>query len=689
MALKKSSLVKFSIIIIPVIFYLAGSNLEKQKFGNDPNYVYLMNAVGLCTGNGVGYIDHPGTTVIQISALTIIIKHAVYNPNHESLMQHFLKDPHAFSLAIQYVFLIMNTLILLLLGWVALKKTKLIWVALFFQASVFITINLLDHIWAKISPAPILFFITNLFIILTLYFYTDPNKSRWRYVIFYALVIGAGIVTKATFVPLAFLPFIIIPTIKRKLFYALAIIPSFVLFSIPIIPEYETMYYWFKRLGSHSGIYGHGESGFIDWHIFFPNILKILVNNPIFAILFLAGLTIIILSFFRYFKYKKKPNDDITILFGLVVSCGTGILLVAKHYQSNHYLIPELLLTGIMFYFIFKILFSDYSKETLTKYIGPSITIILIAFLIIKQPAKIKYINDGYKKTNIESDTFFTMLDRDFSEYTKIVYYPVSINLYSALNFGNVYSKQKMLPNLKKLYGDVYFLNTTTGTFQNWTTDISIEDIIQKNGKKVILVSGPRNEAEAKDLDEIGFPVQTIYKGRIQSIYILDTIKYAYLQSLKADDMASKVICDMESTNSNGSILLGSNNEEFGNAKVRTNEVARSGIYSVKMDENTKYATEYILKNLKEGDNYEVEVWRKSKENSGKLVVSSNDAKLFYKTQTNVSKTDENGWEQLKIEFTITPQLLHESLKIYLMNNDEKLVYFDDLSIKLSRSNSQ
>ncbi|NQU52117.1 MAG: hypothetical protein HQ522_06215 [Bacteroidetes bacterium] len=679
-----SKFLRYAIFIIPIIFSWVGSTIELAKFGNDPNYVYLVNATALCDGESVGYIDHPGTTVMQISAVTIAVKHFFSNPENDTLVNHVFKDPHTFILAIRSVFLIINTMILFLLGWIAIKTTRSIWAALLLQASCFLTVNSLDHVWTKVSPAPILFFITCVYVIAILYFYADNNKKQWKYGFTFSLIVGAGIVTKATFIPLAILPFVIIPTLKRKFFYGLGIIPSFVLFSIPIIPEYENMYFWFRNLSSHSGIYGHGSKGFIDFQTYIPNIGKIIINNPVFALVFIIGLVIVSISILQYLLKKKPIEINTQILMGLVATSGFGILLVAKHYHSNHYLIPVLLLTGISTFFILNQLLKAKIPVLIKKSIWPVLVVILIVGLSFLQPAKIKYFKDGYKITNQEMDSTYAMIDRDFTDYTQIYYYPNTLNQYSALNFGNVYSKQKMLPYLKEIYNDTYFYHTGTNTIQNWTNDVFLEDIVEKHGNKILLIGGPRNKEVAQKISDDGFPLINIYKGRLQAIYKLDTVRFNRLQNGGQASLQYNLSCDIETISNQGSHFITSNGEEFGNANCRSNEKARSGKYSVKMDEKMLFVMEYRLNNLKEGDLYEVTIWRHSEDNSGLLVVSSDDARLFYKAQSVALKTDENGWQLLRTKFTITSNLQGKSLKIYLWNKDKKQVYFDDLSIQKS-----
>jgi len=162
---------KYSVLLFPIVFFWAGSNMHKAKYANDPEYIYLVNATAICDGKFVGHIDNPGTTVMQLGAATIAVKHWFSNPENESLVDHVFKEPDQFVSAIRFLFLVLNSLVLLLVGWFAVKKTGSVWVGLFLQLTTFITANTLDHVWTKMSPEPVLFFVTGLYVIAILFYY--------------------------------------------------------------------------------------------------------------------------------------------------------------------------------------------------------------------------------------------------------------------------------------------------------------------------------------------------------------------------------------------------------------------------------------------------------------------------------------------------------------------------------------
>ncbi len=668
---------------MPILFLWAGSNFHRAKYANDPDYIYLVNAVAICDGKSVGHIDNPGTTIMQIEALTIAISHLISNPESESLVTQVLTDPDRFIEITRIVVLILNSLILGLLGWVAIRKTGSIWVALLLQAAVFITPNTLNHLWTKVSPEPILFLVTCLFVVTILSFNAEREKTKLKYVLYFALLSGAGLGTKATFLPLVIFPILVLPGLKRKLFYLGGTIISFVLFTIPAIPEYKNMYYWFRNLISHSGIYGQGDRGIIDTRIYLPNILAIITNNIVFS--FTVGVSLILLirqRFRRISKNATKKRDwNYQILLGLVASELFAILIVAKHYHANHYLIPVLLLTGITAFFTFKIILKEKRSNFLNKATYPALAIVLIVLLGWKQPAKMEYANYGYRITNEEIDSVNIVLNENYSDFQRIYYYPNSLNKYSALNFGDVYAKRKMLPYLKELYPHTYFYNFDNNQFTYWNAEITLEEIINFNSDSILLIGGPLDTNLLKPLEKRNIPLRKIHSGRIQAVYMLDTARYNTPLQNEKHQLLEIITCGAEVISSDNEFFLGSNGTKFKNAFAQSGEFSRTGDFSIQLNRNTEYAAEYIIDDLKAGDEYEIQVWRKGQNCSASLVVAALNTQLFYKAESDYLSS-EGDWNLLRIKFKITPEMENEKLKVYLWNSNKEICWFDDLEIK-------
>jgi hypothetical protein len=302
-----------------------------------------------------------------------------------------------------------------------------------------------------------------------------------------------------------------------------------VLFTIPAIPEYKRMYNWFSGLISHSGKYGHGEKELIDLETYIPNIFKIIGDNQILGIVIGLGISLIIFSIIQNLRSKEEKETDwnIRILTGLVLSCVFGIMLVAKQFNANHYLIPILLLIGISLFFILNILQKLKVPSIIERSMLPVIVFGLILFLSWRQPEVMKNVNYGYRISNEEIDSVNTMLERNYPEHTRINYYSYSLNKFNALKFGDVYTKNKMLATLNRVYPNTYFYDFSRNKVLDWDTEISWKEIIELNGNKLLMINGPFNEKMMEEIGTRGFPLKNIYKGRVQVVYELDTTRYS------------------------------------------------------------------------------------------------------------------------------------------------------------------
>ena len=401
--MKKPHCVKYSIILLPLLFLWAGLSFERFNYANDPEYVYLMNALCILDGQSVGLIEHPGTPLVTISAGTIGIMHWFQKADKEQVIEHAIRNPGFYIEGIRKVLLALNVFILLFLGWAVFRKTDSVWLALFFQIMTLISPFILEITWVKLTPDPLLFFITGIFTIVIFYYYHDRNPSLRRYVILFGLITGAGLATKANFLPLLLFPLLAMPALRRKLAYLAVTIASFVFFTIPAIPEYGRLFQWFRNMVTHSGMYGHGERKIIDLYTYFPNIKSILTSNiPVMTVLVLGAVTLIMAALSGKIK---NMNREIRFLLSLMAVILFGVLLVAKHYGGNQYLLPAILLSGITLYFIITILLRLADSVLLNRITIPAAVVLLAALIAWTHPRGLIITNRQYVEASLEIDS--------------------------------------------------------------------------------------------------------------------------------------------------------------------------------------------------------------------------------------------------------------------------------------------
>jgi len=676
---EKPAFIKYLVLIFPLIFLWAGLNFNRNNYPNDPEYIYLMNALCICDGQSVGHIDNPGTTVMQVGAGTIGIMHLFSNPDNQKIIDQVLNNPDKFIEGIRKVVVVLNTLFLLALGLIVFRKTKSVWPSLFLQSSTFLCVYILDVTWAKLSPEPLLFLVTGIYVILLFCLYHEQEKGQWKYVIRFALITGAGLATKATFLPLFIVPLFVIPSAKKKIYYLLGIVPSFVLFTIPAIQEYDRMFFWFRDMISHAGIYGHGEKAIIDTKTYIPNIQSILTFYPGFTILLLTGIIILCVGYF--FRKRKDVSEDLKFLAGLLLTFVAGTLLVAKHYGGNHYLIPVLLLAGITLYIILNIIKQIFDNKALNSFLLPLIVIASIGFIAWNYPSKMIISNKQYKTASEEIDSTNVWVKKKYGQYTHINYYIYSLNKFTGLKFGTDFAKGKMYPYLKKLFPKTYFYELSSDSYLNWNLRTSLQDIIEVNGNKILLMNGPSDSTQIAEMEQRGFPLKMVYKGHAQNIYILDTLKYTPPAKEQIQQVGSTINFNTELFSPDRKLFVASDSEIFGPVNALSTEQARSGKYSIKLEKSNPFAVDYNIKNVKAGEIYQIGIWRKSDITSGCLVVAADDTKDFYQIQNEATKFGENGWELLQMNVEIKNKLEGKNLKVYLWNPRRKAAYFDDLSI--------
>jgi hypothetical protein len=366
-------------------------------------------------------------------------------------------------------------------------------------------------------------------------------------------------------------------------------------------------------------------------------------------------------------------------LAGIIAACIAGILLVAKHYHANHYLLPELALSGAIIYF--GILNLSLKYEIAQRTVANMMVALLISLFIIVSDfnfSELKNRSQAYLATNQEADSITKIIETTYPEYINIVYYPYSLNKLSALNFGNIYSKKSQQVYLRTLYPETYFYNFYESKFYFWNVEMTFDEIVNFSGKKILLTGVPNYTEKIDELKNYGIKFKKVYSGIIQSVYEFDTITYKYIKA----SYGEPIICDAETLSSDQKYLVASNSETYGLIKERSDQNSNSGYYSIKLDENSCYALDYKIKNIKPGDKYLLKIWRFSENMDGHLVVSANNSTVFYQAQNDYISTNEKGWKLIQLKITISEHFTEPELKVYLWNKGKTTLFFDDLSIE-------
>jgi hypothetical protein len=319
------------------------------------------------------------------------------------------------------------------------------------------------------------------------------SKKNVIMIFVFALIAGFGIACKVTFIPLAVIPFIILPKLKSKILYLITAMIAFVIFTLPIIRMYPQFFEWVFNLLTHSGRYGSGSSKFISTQKFINNINYLLLGSPFFSIILILALIILVITLIVP-KLRKIHCSNIyfKLLAGLTAAQVMGLLMVSKH-SANHYLLPVLNLSGFALFLIF-----IYFKN-LWKYlnVNPKILQVAAAFFLVFLFVLVNPVGNLNRRiTRLEilknrSLAIYYDVENNYQDYVKIFYYGSSSPAY-ALKFGNDLSRSYHSELLEKEYKNVYFYDIWKKHFTgfDYNRTIPFKNIKKKYGNKIIF-QGP------------------------------------------------------------------------------------------------------------------------------------------------------------------------------------------------------
>jgi hypothetical protein len=541
-SMKKISV--FTLLILPAAMVFVAALLHYAQgphwisYNSDPEYLYLFNSLALAESKQTGTTGNPGTTLQMLGAATMKISHAVNFSEKDSLESSVLENPEFYLNVINIVLVTLNVLLLFIIGLVTFNLTRNIWLSLLLQFSPFLSKITLTWGLSRVSPEPLLLFSGLLFVLILMKMVFSKNlaESAHWYMTALALVSGFGIATKLTFAPLLIIPLFVLPKLRNKIGFLFLTGISFILWTWPIISQYEILFNWYYRILTHTGLYGLGNSGIIDIGIYSVNLQNLILQNPLFFLiwLFTAGF---IMRFSWSAESRKKSWSDTSfrILSASAVAQLCAVLIVAKH-SAEQYLLPVLSLSGFILFLILLYLqrFEYFSRFKSRK--GVFVACVFFFFISLWMIIDIKDV--FVQKTRIKEETLkiYQTLESKYKNYIKIFVLRASSPI-GALAFGNFFVNDGLYSaSLQKIYGEAHFINVFNGKFHTWTREFSIEDIILKgDGNKIIISAPPLSDTDGKIISQTGsvLHLRDVFDGKYETIYALDGITLTWGGSIR------------------------------------------------------------------------------------------------------------------------------------------------------------
>ena len=157
---------------------------------------------------------------------------------------------------------------------------------------------------------------------------------------------------------------------------------------------------------------------------------------------------------------------------------------------------------------------------------------------------------------------------------------------------------------------------------------------------------------------------------------------YAQYTGTKKSTASTKIIrCDAEFVEGKNFAV---NGDLFSGGIHQSDAVAYKGAHSMELSGKNNRGMEYVISLPEAGTTYKASVWRYAKkdEKKGVLIAASSDKSILYeKVSKHVAQTPD-WWFQLELYFTIPTDTIVDEVRIYVMNEGQQPIYFDQLEIE-------
>ncbi len=141
------------------------------------------------------------------------------------------------------------------------------------------------------------------------------------------------------------------------------------------------------------------------------------------------------------------------------------------------------------------------------------------------------------------------------------------------------------------------------------------------------------------------------------------------------------ITCDCEILDENSLYLLSQTDSiRFEGGFLRSEDHARSGRYSVKLDQHNQYAFLHRFKDVRAGERFRVRIWRYGGDDRVQIVAGASRG-CHYVSASGTFSTDNKGWKLLELDTVIPEGFACYRYGIFLWNSGDSEVWLDDLEI--------
>jgi hypothetical protein len=471
------------VILISSLTIINNRQQDWYGAGYDPSYAYLYNSLNIATFKLVGHIDHPGTTSQVFGGIVVKSAYLIDDQGESSLKDAVLKHPEFYLTVLKIATTVFCSLMLLLFGWIACSYTSNIWLGIIIQLAPFISGAILFNGMVRFSQESMFMLASIAISAMAVIWYKRNDKKSLNYPVIFAVVTGFGMASKIIFAPLMIIPLLCLDNNNQRIRYILFSIIAFVAFTLPILPLYPNMAWWFIRLFLHSGIYGSGELNIVDTASYFTNLKDLLLGEPVllaaYALNFILLISIILAKLIKPTEWNKKA---FLVMVAVFLTQTAGYLITAKH-PKVAYLLPYECIAVITLAIVADIISKPFRSFWLKNIVSGLIVIFLAAFLI----------NYGLKERrqlfDTSSNTFYEQAWKIATAEKAVIGVNPGPSPIAAMFFGNAYSRNRYSDDLIANYPDYYTFDSYNNKLIDWRyQEVTLEQLKTKYGNSISVI---------------------------------------------------------------------------------------------------------------------------------------------------------------------------------------------------------
>lgn len=503
--------------------YWLGSN-------SDPEYAYLLNFLNIIQLKTPGHTDHPGTTLQVLGGIIIQVTYFIQSLIHSvtsGVLTTVLQNPEFYLSTVNTTILILTTGCLIILGALAFYLSQSIALSLLLQSNVFLATTLSES--TRVRPEALLICLTQLLIILLLFFLYSEKLKLPRFALVIGAVLGLGVATKVTFMPLS-LVILLLPSWKQKGLATLGVIATFFLATLPIITKYSSFFNWLTSIATHTGRYGGGNQGLVNVSEL-PNIFASLVGQDqlFFSIIGLSALNFLILTSWFVWDCLKNLNfnnllqvfttNKLYRIFACLLLIVLVQLLITLKHPAIHYLLPSMGLCSMLILVQVSLVanfLTPVLKPTTLRVIGLSVLCMYTILIVTNTHSSILQSVKMKQSYMVEIQTINRIIQQKYIDCVHISYYRSSNKEY-ALKFGNDFASNQFSELLQSMYPKRVFYNIWSHKYYSFNTELN-QNLLM-NEQCVIFQGSPFTQKNIQHKPKA--KIKPIFEGHYESLYLV------------------------------------------------------------------------------------------------------------------------------------------------------------------------